>query len=60
MVNTKIHQFCLFVLMHADMTAVTIQSDKMVWNEVNDNQALLEPTYRKRKMNIFGQPNTLK
>ena len=42
------------------MTAVTIQSDKMVWNEVNDNQALLEPTYRKRKMNIFGQPNTLK
>lgn len=31
--------------MHADMTAVKIQSDKVVLNEVRDGQALLEPSY---------------
>ena len=40
------------------MTAVTIQSNKIVLNEVKDNQALLEPSYRKNQTNFFGQPNT--
>ena len=31
--------------MHANMTAVTIQSNKIVSNEVKDNLALLEPSY---------------
>ena len=34
-------------LMHADMTAVTIQSNTIVLNEVKDNSALLEPSYGK-------------
>ena len=42
--------------MHADMTAVTIQSDKMVSNEVKDNEALLEPSYRKNQMNFLANP----
>ena len=40
--------------MHADMTAVTTQSNKIVSNEVKDNQALLQPAYgRKKKKPIF-------
>ena len=35
--------------MHADATAVTIQSNKIVSNEVKDNQALLEPSYRNKQ-----------
>ena len=42
--------------MHAEMTAVTIQSNKIVLSEVKDNSALLEPSYRKKQMNLFGQP----
>ena len=34
--------------MNTDMTAVTIQSKKIVSSEVEDNQALLEPPYRKK------------
>ena len=34
--------------MHADMIAVTIQFKKIVLNEVKDNQAILEPSYRKK------------
>ena len=30
--------------MHTDMTAVTIQSNKSVLNEVKDNEELLEPS----------------
>ena len=38
------------------MTAVTIQSNKIVLNE--DNWVLLEPLYGKRKLNeLFGQPS---
>ena len=33
-----------FLLMHTDMTAVTIQSNKIVLNEVKDNEELLEPS----------------
>jgi len=43
--------------MHADITAVTIQSNKIVSNEVKDNQVLLEPLYGKKEK-PFGQPNT--
>ena len=35
--------------MHTDMTAVTIQFIEIVSNEVKDNQALLEPSYRKKQ-----------
>ena len=35
--------------MHADMTAIRIQSNKIVSNEVKDNYALLETLYRKTK-----------
>ena len=41
--------FDKFFLMHADRTAVTIQSNKIVSNEVQDNKALLEPLYGKKK-----------
>ena len=40
--------------MHADMTAVTIQSNRIVWNEVKDNYALLEPSYRKPPTNFLA------
>ena len=46
--------------MHADMTAVTIQSNKIVSNEVKENYMLREPSYGKNKQTneIFNQPNT--
>lgn len=37
-----------FFLMHTDMTAVTIQSYKIISNEIKDSQALLEPSYGKK------------
>ena len=40
------------------MTAVTIQSNKIVSNEVKDNQAWLQSSYRKTKW-TFGQPNRI-
>ena len=45
--------------MHADRTAVTIQTNKIVLNEVKDNQTLLEPSNRKKTTTNehFGQPN---
>ena len=43
--------------MHADMEAVTIQFNKIVLNEVKDNEALPEPSYRKKKIEVFGQPS---
>ena len=42
--------------MHTDMTAVTIQSNKSVSNEVKDNQALLELSYGKKQMNFLANP----
>ena len=39
--------------MHTDMTAVTIQSNKIVLNEVKDDYALLEPSYRKNLANFL-------
>ena len=47
MAAQKFTNFDKFFLMHADMTAVTLQSNKIVLNEVKDSQALLEPLYRK-------------
>ena len=44
--------------MHANMTAVTIQSNKIVVNEVKHNKTLLEPSYGK-KNKLYGQPNLL-
>ena len=37
-----------FFLMHTDMTAVTIQSYKIISNEIKDIQELLEPSYGKK------------
>ena len=42
--------------MHADMTAVTIQPNKIVLNEIKDNQALLEPSYRKNIRDFLANP----
>ena len=41
-----------FKKIHADITAVTIQSNKIVLNKVKDNKVLLEPSYRKKKKNF--------
>ena len=38
------------------MTAVTMQSNKMVTNEVKDNEVLLEPPYGKKQMNSLAYP----
>ena len=38
------------------MTPVTIQSNKIVSNEVKDNEVLLEPSYRKKQMNVLANP----
>ena len=43
--------------MHADMTVVIIQSNKIVSNEVKDHKVLLEPSYGKKLNELFGQPN---
>ena len=45
---TKIHQFWWVFLMHADMTAITIQSNKLISNEVKDSYVLLESFYGKK------------
>ena len=34
--------------MYADMTTITIQSNKIVSNEVEDNEALIGPFYKKK------------
>ena len=38
------------------MTAVKIQSKKIVLNKVEDKQALLEPFMEKKMSKTFGQP----
>ena len=38
------------------MTAVTIQSKKIVLNEAKDNKALLKTSYRKKQMNFLANP----
>ena len=42
--------------MHAEIT-VRIQSNKIVTMKV-DNEALLQPSYRKKLNELFDQPNT--
>ena len=42
--------------MHADMTTLTIQSNKVVLNEVKDNKAPLEPSYGKNQMIFLANP----
>lgn len=42
------------------MTAVAMQSDKIVSNEVKNIQMLLEPSYGKNWMNLLANPITLK
>ena len=41
-------------------TAVTIQSNKIVSNEVKDSWVLLEPSYGKNQMNFLAYPKELK
>ena len=38
------------------MITVKIQSNKIVSNEVKDNKVLLEPSYRKKQMNVVANP----
>ena len=45
--------------MHADMTAVTIQPNKIVLNEVKDNEALLEPSYGKSQAKFLANPTQM-
>ena len=54
MATQKFTNFDKFFLMHADMTAVTIQSNKIVSNEVKDSEVLLEPSYRKNQVNFLA------
>ena len=42
--------------MHTEVTAVTIQSNKIVSKEVKDNYALLEPSYGKNQKNFLARP----
>ena len=42
--------------MHTGMTAVKIQSNKIVLNEVKDNQALPEPSQGKNIMDFLANP----
>ena len=53
MAAQKFKNFDKFFIMHADITAVTIQSNKIVLNEIKDNQALLGPPYRKKTNKLF-------
>ena len=39
--------------MHTDMTAVPIQSNKIISNKVKDNEVLLEPSYEKTKQTFW-------
>ena len=41
--------------MHADMIAVTTQSNRIV-DKVKDNQAPLEPSYGKKQSNLLSNP----
>ena len=41
------------------MTVVTIQSYKIISNEIKDSQALLEPSYGKKVNELFCQPNII-
>ena len=49
-------KFTNVLLTHADMTVVTIQSIKIVLNEVKDNLTLLEPSYGKNQTNFLANP----
>ena len=44
--------------MLTDMTVVTVQSYKIISNEIKDSQALLEPSYDK-KVNFLANPMLL-
>ena len=57
MAAQKFTNFDKLFLMHANMTAVTIQSNIIVSNEVKDNKALLEPSYESTPNELFGQSN---
>ena len=56
MAAQKFTNFDEFFEMHADMTAVTKHSIKIVLNEVQDNEALLEPSYRKNITDSLASP----
>ena len=38
------------------MTAVVTQSNRIVLNEIKENQALLEPSYGKNQTNCLANP----
>ena len=56
MAAQKCTNFDKFFKMHTDMTAVTIQSNKVVSNEVKDNSTLLELSYGKKVADFLANP----
>ena len=58
-VKMSTQKFIILKKKHADMTAVTIQSNRIVSNEVKDNYALLEPSYGKNQMNFLANSNII-
>ena len=54
MATKKFTNFDFF--MHADMRAVTIQSNKIVPNGVKHNKELLESSYRKKPYELLDNP----
>ena len=56
MATQKFTNFGNFLKMQAGMSTVTTQSNKVVSNEVKDNKALPEPSYRKKPKELFGCP----
>ena len=56
MATLKFTNFDKFFKMPADVTAVTIQSNKIVSNEIKDSQVLLEPSYGKNQTKVLVSP----
>ena len=56
MAAQKFTNFDKFFKTHADRTAVKIQSNKIISNEVKDSEALLEPLYGGKVMDFLADP----
>ena len=56
MATQKFTNFAVSFKMHADMTTIRIQLNKIVSKKVKDNKALLEPSYGKHKRFVLVNP----
>ena len=59
MATQKFTNFDKIFLMHADMTAATIKSNKIALNEVKDNSVLLEASHGKKPCRLLVQPSII-